>query len=190
MLFQGPAKWPKWQTWTARVTNRLNRHIYIIYVCSFRKLVVNLGTFAALTLWTFDNGFLNRRRAVSSRTQLCIFTPCINLHLMYDNHVQVSSVVSSSIIFWYSHLQKPIPRSDLHSLPLSLSLTRRPPRVVFIVTMMQMVTPNLYPNTSTQVTHHGISLHLTMTYEQDDTRWNESQRSNVGNVNALPVEAS
>lgn len=51
-----------------------------------------------------------------------------------------------------------------HSLPLS----RRPPRVVFIVTVMQMVTPNLYPDTS-QVTH-GISWHLT---NEIWTRWRD-----------------
>lgn len=54
MLFQGPVKWPKWQTWTARVSCVVNRRMYV----AFRTLVINLGTFVALTLRTFDSVFL------------------------------------------------------------------------------------------------------------------------------------
>lgn len=182
MLFQGPVKWPKWQTWTARVSCVVNRRMYVAleHWLSIWALLW-LSLFELLTAYSCKEANTSGLRPDST---VHIHTSHLQKYIYIYLSVYMFLLQSSSDILT---LKSPSLFTD-HSLPLS----RRPPRVVFIVTVMQMVTPNLYPNTS-QVTH-GISWHLTMKYERDDEmewialKWLKC--SNLGNVNALPVEAS
>ena len=93
MLFQGPVKWPKWQTWTARVSCVVNRRMYVAleHWLSIWALLW-LSLFELLTAYSCKEAYSHLTSAkvyIYYIISICIYVP-------------------SSIIFWYSHPQKPI----------------------------------------------------------------------------------
>lgn len=102
MLFQGPVKWPKWQTWTARVSCVVNRRMYVAleHWLSIWALLW-LSLFELLTAYSCKEANTSGLRPDST---VHIHTS----HLQKYIYISICIYVPSSIIFWYSHPQKPI----------------------------------------------------------------------------------